>query len=115
MGFFDKFKIKGGFSKPYTMTPFFDILLVMAAILVSQAYAAGYPSCGNTSSCFGSENGCLDLGNCNMMVSYQFDTTNKVLNVMMQSSSGLSSNSYIAMGISTDKQMGNDLVGFSSF
>ncbi len=54
--------------------------------------------------------GCLELGNCNAMVIYQFDTTNKVLNVMMQSSSGLNPNSYIAIGISTDNQMGNDLV-----
>lgn len=74
--------------------------------------ASGYPGCGsNVTSCFGSEIGCLDSGNCNVMMSYKFDKNNKVLNVMVQGKVS-NINEYIAMALSTDNRMGNDLVRF---
>jgi len=64
--------IKVNFIKRYKMK---HSALLIVAFLASQANAAGYPGCGNSSSCFGSEGECLNLGNCNMMISYQVSIT----------------------------------------
>ncbi len=89
-------------------------LTFLSVTLSSFSYvdASGYPGCGsNMTSCFGSEIGCLDSGNCNVMMSYKFDKNNKVLNVMIQGKVS-NINEYIAMALSTDNRMGNDLVRF---
>ena len=90
----------------------FGLTILIVALSFGNVNAIGYPGCGsNVTSCFGSETGCLDSGSCNVMISYKFDKNNKALNVMLQGK-GLNGNEYIAMGISTDNKMGNDLVRF---
>jgi len=90
----------------------FGFSILIGAFSLCNANAIGYPGCGlNVTSCFGSETGCLDSGNCNVMISYNFDKNNKVLNVMLHGK-GQNGNEYIAMGLSTDNKMGNDLVRF---
>ncbi len=47
--------------------------IFVISIVKIRSAVASYSDCGRTVSCFGSEAGCVDNGDCSMMVSYQVD------------------------------------------
>jgi hypothetical protein len=49
---------------------FYFAIFVISIVKIRSALAS-YSDCGRTVSCFGSEAGCVDNGDCSMMVSYQ--------------------------------------------
>ena len=70
--------------------------------------------CGSSAACFGSESGCLERHDCALMFAYNnnnntnADNNNDISFYMEGRFVGF--NSYIAMAISTDGEMGSDLV-----
>ncbi len=65
--------------------------------------------CGVTKGCFGSESECVTKGNCKLMTSFQHLPDRKLF-LMTMAGSGIGNNQYVAVGLSTDASMGDDLV-----
>ena len=72
-----------------------------------------YSGCGNSKGCFGSVDGCLTNSNCQLATSYQFSSDSKSFTITL-SGTGLVSGDYMALGLSTDASMGEDLVFYCS-
>jgi len=68
-----------------------------------------YDGCGDTKGCFGSPNGCVELGNCDMMASYLGNASTLAWEIYGRNKFDLS-NFYVAIGFSADKLMGDDCV-----
>jgi hypothetical protein len=65
--------------------------------------------CGVTKGCFGSENECVMKGNCKLMTSFKHLPDQKSF-LMTMAGSGIGNNQYVAVGLSADASMGDDLV-----
>ena len=63
-----------------------------------------YDGCGDTKGCFGSPNGCVELGNCDMMASYLGNASTLAWEIYGRNKFDLS-NFYVAIGFSADKLM----------
>ena len=67
-----------------------------------------YEGCGETKGCFGLKAGCEGKKNCQVMATYQKTDSNAFQFEIY--GSGLASGGYVAVGLSNDAKMGDDLV-----
>ena len=65
--------------------------------------------CGNSKGCFGNVDACVTSGNCNMMTSYKYSPEKKAFEVTLIGNE-IESGMYVAVGLSSDASMGEDLV-----
>ena len=72
---------------------------------------ADYEGCDKSKGCFGDKKGCTSSGTCTMMVSYAFDDTTKQIKFTLHLKS-VENDQYVAMGLSDDSSMGEELVFF---
>ena len=65
--------------------------------------------CGNSKGCFGNVDACVTSGNCDMMTSYKYSPEKKAFEVTLIGNE-IESGMYVAVGLSSDASMGEDLV-----
>ena len=79
----------------------------------SKALHQDYEGCNEVKGCFGPSTNCITSGTCSMMVTYSLDSNAKQYKFTLHSTE-VDAGNYIALGLSQDAAMGEDLVVFCS-
>jgi hypothetical protein len=85
------------------------ITAITQVILAADDFHANYQGCNVDKGCFGAPGNCLTTGNCLGFVSWSYLACSKKVELLIH---GLSDNSndYLAVALSDDNTMGEDLV-----
>ena len=76
---------------------------------ITSALHADYAGCGEYRGCFGLPEGCVETGDCQAMVTYTLSSDETMFDFVIHGSK-MNSGEYVAMALSSDEKMGEDLV-----